>query len=159
MTGRLIGIARRAATRAPMEVIARAEVTLDAGIEGDFRGRIKPGSRGRRQVSLMEAGDWARATAELGVTLPWHSRRANLLLDGFDLPQTVGARIAIGGAVFEITTECDPCSRMEEIADGLYRALLPDWRGGALARVIAGGSLALGDAVTLVPADAMEESA
>ena len=35
---------------------------------------------------------------------------------------------------------------------GLRAALTPDWRGGRTARVIEGGRLRVGDALTLVPA-------
>jgi MOSC domain-containing protein YiiM len=61
-----------------------------------------------------------------------------------------GAIIAIGESLrLMVTCECDPCSRMDEIAPGLREALLPDWRGGVLARVIAGGEIALGDAIRI----------
>ena len=102
------------------------------------------------QVSLIEAGDWDKAMAETGHSLPWWHRRANLLVEGFDLPQTGGVRLRIGAEVLlEITQECDPCSRMEEIAEGLKAALTGDWRGGALARVLAGGTTSVGDTIRI----------
>ena len=152
MTGapRLAGIARHARPRGPMETIDTVEVTVDGGLHGDFRGAVKPGGKGRRQVSLIEAGDWAAAMDELGHSLPWWHRRANLLVEGFDLPQTGGVRLRIGAEVLrEITQECDPCSRMEEIAEGLKAALTGDWRGGALARVLAGGTISVGDTIRI----------
>jgi MOSC domain-containing protein YiiM len=150
MTGTLTGIARHARPRGPIETLDAVEVTVEAGIAGDFRGAVKPGGKGKRQVSLIEAGDWSAAMGELGHDLPWWERRANLLVDSLDLPQTPGARVRIGGdVVIEITTECDPCSRMEEILPGLKAALTPDWRGGALGRVLSGGRIAIGDAVVV----------
>ncbi|MEO5937494.1 MAG: MOSC domain-containing protein [Sphingomonas sp.] len=146
----LAGIARHAFPKAPMEVIDQAEVTVESGIHGDFRGAVKPGGRGRRQVTLIERGDWDAAMAEVGHSLPWQERRANLLVDGFDLPQTPGARLCIGDSVvLEITRETDPCERMELLAEGLKAALLPDWRGGACTRVIAGGYISIGDEIRI----------
>ena len=86
--------------------------------------------------------------AELRVDHHWSVRRANLLVEGLDLPQRAGAIVRIGDAVrLEITVECDPCSRMEEIEPGLKAALMPDWRGGALTRVISGGDIRIGDEI------------
>lgn len=150
MGGRLAGIARHARPRAPMETVEAVAVTVDGGIEGDFRGAIPPGKRGRRQVSMIEKGDWDAATAEISRPLDWWNRRANLLVDGLDLPQREGAVIRIGADVRIVTTvECDPCSRMDEIAPGLKDALTPDWRGGVLGRVIAGGYIRVGDPIII----------
>lgn len=149
--GRIAGIARHARSRGPIETIDRARISIAGGIAGDLRGARKPGGTGRRQVSLIEAGDWAAAMAEVGHNLPWWHRRANLLVEGLDLPQRPGTLLAIGDdVVLEITVECDPCTRMEEIAPGLRAALTPDWRGGALARVIREGEIALGDAIRVI---------
>ena len=130
-----------------METLDSVQVSIESGLAGDFRGAVKPGGRGRRQVSLLERGDWDAAMAETGHSLPWQERRANLLVDGLDLPRVPGTRLRIGDVVLEITQECDPCSRMETLAPGLKAALTPDWRGGALARVIAGGRIAVGDMI------------
>jgi MOSC domain-containing protein YiiM len=149
VTGTLAGIARHARPRGPMEELATVHVTVEGGLDGDFRGVVKPGGRGRRQVSLIEAGDWAAAMADLDAGFRWSQRRANLLVDGFDLPQQEGARVRIGAVLLEITQECEPCSRMEEIAPGLKAALSLDWRGGALAKVIEGGTITIGETIVL----------
>lgn len=146
--GRLAGIARHAFPRAPMEVLDHVHLSIESGLAGDFRGAVKPGREPKRQVSLIERADWDAAMAELGVDHHWSVRRANLLVEGLDLPQHAGAIVRIGDEVtLEIMIECDPCSRMEEIEPGLKAALAPDWRGGALARVISGGDIRIGDSI------------
>lgn len=148
--GTLIGIARHARPKAPMEVIEHARVTLETGIAGDFRGAMK-GKPYKRQVTLIERGDWDAAMAEVGHSIGWQERRANLLVDGIDLPQTKGVRLRIGAEVIlEITRETDPCERMEALAGGLRAALTPDWRGGACAMVITGGDIAIGDRIEII---------
>ncbi|MFD1788642.1 MOSC domain-containing protein [Sphingomonas floccifaciens] len=147
--GTLLGIARHARPKAPMEVIDHARVTPETGIAGDFRGAMK-GKPYKRQVTLIERGDWDAAMAEVGHSIGWQERRANLLVDGLDLPQTKGVRLRIGAdVVLEITRETDPCERMEALADGLRAALTPDWRGGACAMVITGGEIAVGDDIRI----------
>ena len=150
VTGRLGGIARHGRPKGPIETLERAAITLEGGIQGDYRGTIKPGGRGRRQVTLMERGDWAAAMAEVGYDLPWHDRRVNLLVDGLDLPQQPGATIRIGTAVvLVVTRECDPCHRMDTLAPGLKIALTPDWRGGVCTRVVAGGTITIDDEIRI----------
>ncbi len=92
--------------------------------------------------------------ADLGLAgeaaLPWHVRRANLLVEGMRLPRDPGSVIAIGPSLrIEVTMECDPCRRMDEIRPGLRSALTPDWRGGVLGRVLNDGEIAIGDEVRI----------
>jgi MOSC domain-containing protein YiiM len=147
MPGRLIGIARKDRPHGPMELLDRVAIGLDTGVQGDHRGAIRPGKSNRRQVTILMAEDWTAAIADLGRPVSWVQRRANLLVEGVVLPREEGARLRIGGATVEITGECDPCRRMDAVADGLQLALRPDWRGGRIARVIEGGAIALGDEV------------
>jgi len=150
LTGRLLGIARKARPKGMVETIGHAAVGLDTGISGDFRGAIKPGGRGRRQVTAMMLSDWQAAMAELGEPpVVWSDRRANLLVGGVELPREKGALLRVGSALFEITGECDPCSRMEAVAAGLKAALTPGWRGGRIMRVVDAGEIAVGDAVVI----------
>jgi MOSC domain-containing protein YiiM len=143
-----MGIARRAKSRAPMELLSDARVSREAGIDGDHRGTMES-----RQVTILAEPGWRAACAELGADLEWTTRRANLIVAGIDLENTQGARIRVGDVVLEITDELGPCRRMEEARAGLRKALTPEWRGGVSCRVIAGGSIRIGDPVTLVPAE------
>jgi MOSC domain-containing protein YiiM len=141
--GKLAGIARREEKRAPMQTLQRAEISTETGVARDFRG--KPGAR---QVTVISARAWRDACNELQQDIPWTTRRANLLVDDFDLPRTIGAVLAVGPVRLRITGEVDPCSRMEEQCPGLRAALQPDWRGGVSCTVLQGGTVTIGDAVT-----------
>ncbi|MCJ2177392.1 MOSC domain-containing protein [Novosphingobium album (ex Hu et al. 2023)] len=137
-----------------MEELVSVAVTAAAGVHGDFRGAVRQGKLPRRQVSLIEAESWEAALRELddaqAQLLPWYSRRANLCVAGIRLPREAGAIIAIGSNCrIEVTMECDPCSRMDEIRPGLMAALTPDWRGGVLGRVLDDGEIAVGDDVRI----------
>jgi MOSC domain-containing protein YiiM len=143
-------LARHVRPKAPMEAIDEAAVTLAGGIAGDFRGAMK-GKPYKRQITLIERGDWATAMAEVGHNFDWIERRSNLLVDGLDLPQVPGTLLRIGAdVVLEITRETDPCERMEALASGLKAALLPDWRGGVCARVVTEGRITIGDTIEVL---------
>ncbi|GGC22545.1 molybdenum cofactor biosysynthesis protein [Novosphingobium marinum] len=153
-TGRLCGIARHDRPRGPMETVDAVSVSREEGLHGDYRGTQFSGPKNWRQGTLIEARGWADAMADLGLeeafAIPWQERRANLLVDGLRLPREVGAIVAVGKTLrLEITDECNPCSRMDAIRPGLKAALTPDWRGGALARVLTGGDIAVGDEVRI----------
>ena len=145
--GTLTGIARREKKRAPMEELERADISTQSGVARDSRGRP-----GKRQVTIVSAGAWREACRELGREVPWTARRANLLVDGIELPETTGCILRIGPVKLLINGEVDPCSRMDEQYAGLTRALQPAWRGGVACTVLEGGVVALGDSVTLEPA-------
>ncbi len=147
--GSLRGIARHDRPRGPIETVDSVAVSVAGGLDGDYRGSLKPG-RNKRQVSLIEAESWAEAIAEADIDKPWWMRRANLLVEGIRLPREPGAIIRVGkDCRIKVTMECDPCARMEEIAAGLRDALKPDWRGGVLGQVIAAGDIALGDKIEI----------
>lgn len=142
--GTLLGIAVRAKSKAPMDVLEDAVITEDRGVESDSRGRPSD-----RQVTVLASEDWAAACDELDQPLPWTHRRANLLIDGIALKETTGSIIRIGDVELQVTGETDPCGRMDQLHSGLRKALTPDWRGGVCCRVIRGGEVHKGQAVTL----------
>ncbi len=146
--GRLIGIARREQKRAEMEMLEDAEVNEHTGVAEDFRG--KPGNR---QVTVVSAEAWAATCGDLGQQIPWTTRRANLLVEDVQLPRRTGDVIEVGSVRLLVTMEVNPCHRMEEQYDGLKAALTPDWRGGVACTILQGGSVHLGDSVSIVEAD------
>ena len=147
--GKLLSISVRDASRAPMQILEQARVTRERGVEGDRRGRVRG-----RQVTVLAREGWEAACADLGAALDWTTRRANLLVEGVDLAESVGARLCIGQVVLEVTEETEPCQRMEEAHAGLRGALVPDWRGGVSCNVVEGGAIRCGDGVRLESAGA-----
>lgn len=132
-----------------METLQAATVGLESGVSGDYRGAMRRGPY-KRQITVLEREDWDAAMAEVGRNIPWQERRANLLVEGIDLPQVAGRRLRIGNdVVLEVARETDPCERMEVLAPGLKAALLPDWRGGVCTFVVSGGEIAVGDTVRI----------
>jgi len=142
--GTLQGIAVREASRAPMKEQQQVEVTITDGIVQDYRGT------GLRQVTLLDVRQWQEVLAELGLDLPWHTRRANLLIAGIDLPAAVGWRLQIGACRFAIGGETTPCQRMDELHPGLRQILSPQMRGGVWGKVLQGGTLRVGDSVQVL---------
>ncbi|HWQ22532.1 MAG TPA: MOSC domain-containing protein [Gaiellaceae bacterium] len=77
------------------------------------------------------------------------SIRENVTVDGVDVHSwRVGQRVRVGEAVLEITMECEPCHRMDELRAGL-RTLL-EGRRGMLAHVVETGEIAVGDPIELL---------
>ncbi len=142
---RLLGIAYKPKRRAAVITCERAQITEEAGLLPDHRG--KPG---KRQITVMSLTAWQAACDELGVALPWYERRANLLVDELPLYQSTGRQIRIGEVLLEITGETDPCARMDEVQPGLFAALQPHWRGGVNCRVLHGGIITTDTAVELL---------
>ena len=128
-----------------MELLDEAEVSVEAGVAGDARGRLKG-----RQVTVLAKEGWDAACADLGTELPWTTRRANILVEGLQLAGERGSTIRIGDLALFVTDETDPCQRMDEQAAGLRQALAPDWRGGVTCRVAQSGSIQVGDSVELI---------
>ncbi|MDH4106836.1 MAG: MOSC domain-containing protein [Gammaproteobacteria bacterium] len=146
--GRVLGIARRAGKRAVMETLESAVITTASGVAGDSRGR--PGDR---QVTLLSNEAWQSACADAGRSLPWTTRRANILVGGVELPQAIGSVIEVGDVRLAVTMETAPCARMDEQCEGLRRALQPYWRGGICCRVIEGGEIRLDSPVRVCGPD------
>lgn len=141
---KLINIASRNGKRSPMKLHQSAIVTFNQGIADDFRG--KPGSR---QVTILDVDSWMKACREIGKSLDWTARRANLLVSGLNLENSTERIITIGDVLLEVTQETDPCNRMEETEAGLYRALESQWRGGVCCKVIGEGLINVGDGVSI----------
>lgn len=128
-----------------MMVVETAE--LRAG-EGLLEDRWHGAPSGGRQVTLVATEHLAAIAAflDLEAVAPERLRR-NLVVAGLNLQALKGHRFRMGAAVLEYSGECHPCSRMEEeFGQGGYTAVRH--HGGITARVISGGALRVGDAVT-----------
>jgi MOSC domain-containing protein YiiM len=131
--------------RKPMDSVATAKLLAGHGLAGN----VPNGSF--RQVTLIEQEVWERLMAEVKSSAPPSSRRANLMVSGgVHLEGSRGRTMRIGGVRLEILGETRPCEQMEAVAPGLQRAMDPRWGGGAYARVLDDGEIAVGDRVEWV---------
>jgi len=125
-------------TRQPMKQLAFARAVENVGLEGDRH--AKPDSQ--RQVLFMEAETLEKFGLRVGDVKENITTRGIALMS---LP--VGARLRVGQAVFEITGVCHPCARMDKLRPGLRETL--SGQRGMLARVAQGGTLRVGDPITI----------
>ena len=122
-----------------MQLVRSAKVVEGLGIEGDKHAS----AASKRQVLLADK----EALDAVGV-LPG-TIKENVTVEGVNLMQLpAGSRVRLGrSAVVEITAVCEPCFRMDEIRDGLKQEL--EGRRGMVSRVIQGGTISVGDTITI----------
>ena len=140
---RVAAIALKTAHSGPMQEVGSATVESDGTLVGSAS--VNP----KRGVTFLSSSQWATVMRELGAELPWHTRRANVLIDADGIGDWRGKTIRIGDATFEIIAETRPCELMDTFHSGLMNALKPDCRAGVYGRVTRGGVIRVGDAVTV----------
>ena len=141
--GRVVWIGLRPGRRAPLVQVERC-VVGPRGLEGDH------GASDKRAVTLLQEEHLAAIGGFLGrePVAPGELRR-NIVVAGINLLSLRDRKVRVGRALLHVTGPCAPCSRMEEaLGQGGYAAVRG--HGGVTARVVSGGLVALGDAVTPV---------
>ncbi|MBX9907169.1 MAG: MOSC domain-containing protein [Beijerinckiaceae bacterium] len=145
--GRVVWIGLRPARRAIVVPVETAGLDPIEGLIGDH---YSSRTGGARHLTLIQSEHLSAIAAHLGreVVLPEALRR-NVVVLGLNLAALKGRRLRLGEAVLEWTGECHPCSRMEEIlGPGGYNAVRG--HGGITARVLAGGSVGIGDLIARI---------
>jgi len=137
-------IAHRAVDGDAMMEIASCSVLPGRGIDTENR---KPG---KREITLLSAESWSDVCREMGKDIPWWTRRANLLIEGLDLATTVSHHLKIGSVEILIHGETKPCRLMDAQVQGLTRVMVPQFRGGVHGQVLTGGTIRVGDAITMM---------
>lgn len=123
----------------PVREFEEISAVENRGFEDCIHGR--PGSR--RQVLLMDF----ETLAEFGI-LPG-SVKENITTRGISLGGlTPGQRLRAGEALLEVTVPCTPCMHMDEIREGLQKALRG--RRGVLCRVLEAGGIRQGDTIEVI---------
>jgi len=139
-TVRWIGV--RPAKRAPLEIVDTVVAETASGLLGDRYS----GTSGNRQVTLIQHEHVVGLATLVGREIEPAELRRNIVVSGINLLALKKRQFRIGEATLETTGLCHPCSRMEEaLGAGGYNAMRG--HGGITARVVVGGTIAVGDEV------------
>jgi len=137
--GKLVSLNLCSGHRKPMLAVQSAQAIKGLGLKGD----IHAIADSTRQVLLIE-----KETLDM-LGLRRSMVRENITTEGIDLMSLKPkSRVKVGEATLEITQECKPCKRMDEVRLGLRSQL--EGKRGMLARVIDGGKLTVGDPVIVL---------
>ena len=141
------------AARASVRAVDEAVAVAGRGLAGDRyerqSGTCSDWPRDH-EFTLIEAEVVELVEDEFGLRLAPGESRRNVTTRGVRLNPLVGRRFRIGGEVLcEGTRLCEPCAHLEVVTGqgGLCRALAG--RGGLRARLLTGGTIRVGDAITV----------
>jgi MOSC domain-containing protein YiiM len=140
-----IGI--RPSKRMPVQPVEDAFAEAGRGLRGDHRA-ARAGSH--RQVTLIQHEHLAVIAELLGrdSAAPPELLRRNVVVSGVNLLSLMKGRFRIGEALLEGTGPCEPCDRMDEaLGAGGQTAMCG--HGGITAVILEGGTVRVGDAVTV----------
>ena len=144
--GTVVSIHRVSEKDGAAQALSEANYIANFGLEGDWRSRKGRG----RQITLVEAESLEKVAKTLKMKqVPDGASRRQVVVRGISLNDTVGKRLKVGPLLIEVHDLCDPCSNMEsKIGRGAMKAM--DGIGGICAKVIEGGVLRPGDAVSVL---------
>ena len=133
-----------------MRSLAEARLVAGVGIPGDRyaekRGTYSPRHHIDRQITLIEHETLEALARDHGVELAPHESRRNLTTRGVALNHLVGRYFAVGECVLYGGRLNVPCRYLEELlGKKVFKPLIN--RSGLNARVIAGGTLRVGDVI------------
>jgi len=137
MSGSIISMRLCVGSRDPMKEVNDANFITGQGMEGDRHLR-SDGRRSNRQVLIMDS-----ETLSHFDLLPGQVRE-NVTVTGLDFSSiSAGDKVSLGGdVILEITGDCEPCARMDELRPGLKDEI--DGKRGLLAFVEKGGVVSVG---------------
>ncbi len=127
-----------------------AEQSVEALVEGGLTGDRYSEARNRRspdyQVTFIELENIEAFTHATGLPLAPEMPRRNIVTRGVRLNGLCGKRFTVGRARFEGLALCEPC---DLFAKRTHREVLKFFvgKGGLRARVVAGGTIRVGDAI------------
>ncbi|WP_027535085.1 MOSC domain-containing protein [Bradyrhizobium sp. WSM3983] len=136
----------------PMREFPVLQLIAGRGIEGDRyligheTGFYSHKPEEGRQITLFEMETLEALRRDHGIELLPEEHRRNVTVEGVPLNHLVGRRFRLGEAIVEATRLSTPCRHIEEIlGKAVFDPLIN--RSGLNCKIIAGGTLRVGDAV------------
>lgn len=160
MNGEVVFIYTTARSGEPLVGAAGAELEPGRGIVGDryhsglgtFWKQLQ--KSGDFEVTLIETEEIERFNAAESHPIDPGAFRRNIVTRGVRLNELVGCRFTVGGTVLEGIRLCEPCAYLAAKLGPAVRERMAH-RAGLRARIVEGGRIGAGDAVTIVRADRM----
>jgi hypothetical protein len=143
--GTVVGILIASQAEAPLTRVDSVAALPGQGLEGDRyaegRGTFSAPGRGY-EVTLIEADVLD------DIELSWEDARRNIVTTGLSLNALVGHRFRVGPVTCVGRRLAEPCAHLEKLVrPGLLRPLVH--RGGLRADILTGGTITIGDEVTV----------
>jgi MOSC domain-containing protein YiiM len=139
MMAEIVAIWIKRAHGGPMDRVDEAHLVAGHGLAGSAD------QGGWRQITIITEESWRDATAELGADVDPSARRANVMIRGVDLEKSRGKKLQLGDCVVGIRGENPPCKLMNE----MQQPLRAHWRAGVFGEIVNGGTIRVGDSVSL----------
>lgn len=138
-----------AAVMVPVESVT---AKVGGGLEGDiyFRDEESPQTEDSpsQEVTLIESEAVENAVSETGIPLTIAESRRNVVTKGIRLNPLVGKEFQVGEVRLKGIRLCHPCSHLQKLTrPGVLKALTN--RGGLRAQVIEGGTIHVGDRLSV----------
>jgi len=136
----------------PMQSVDEIKAVAGRGLEGDRyaegEGTFSGNPGAGRQVTLIEREAVDAVVRDYGIELTPGDTRRNLVTEGVSLNHLVGREFRVGKVVLRGVRLSEPCAHLEKLTRaGVRQALIH--RGGLRADIIEGGSIKVGDAISV----------
>ena len=132
---------------APMKPVDEVGAITGRGLEGDRY--FEPGEEGHdpgREVTLFSSEGLEAGRTTSGLEITPEDMRRNLMTEGVSLSSLIGQRFAVGDVLLEGLDENPPCSHLQQLAGKpLLKPMIDN--GGIRARIVAGGTIRVGDEI------------
>ncbi len=152
--GRVEGIHIAPAATAEMLSVAQAQAIAGKGLAGD-RYAASAGTFSTwpkdHEFTLIEAEAIEAMNREPGIALAPGATRRNVTTRGISLNDWIGKEFTIGQAVCRATRFCPPCAHLQKLLGIENLVRIMEGGGGIRAQIITGGTIRVGDAITLRP--------
>ncbi len=147
--GRISGLFIGAEDGGPIE--SRMEIVTVAGhgVEGDryYQSDKAEPHDDTLEITLFEAEAVEEGNDKAGLGLEPADLRRNVMTNGVHLRDLIGKKFRVGEVTLEGLQDNPPCRRLEKlVGKPLLKPLIE--RGGIRARIVEGGSIRIGDALS-----------
>lgn len=150
-TGKVVCLCSAPRSFLPMRTFGELTLETGVGVVGDRyaarRGFYSDLHHDGRQVTLFESETLQAIERDYKIALAPTDHRRNITTEGVALNHLVGRRFRVGATLLEGVMLSVPCRHIEQLTGKeIFNAMVH--RSGLMARIVQGGPVRVGDAIT-----------